>query len=63
MVQGDTEFASIVMLNLVQHLVITDYGMNRNFKKWKWENELTSHPYFVSLNNSKERVIQIDDLV
>jgi hypothetical protein len=28
MVQGDIEFASIVMLNLVQHLVITDYGMN-----------------------------------
>jgi hypothetical protein len=25
MVQGDAEFASIVMLNLVQHLMITDY--------------------------------------
>jgi len=24
MVQGDTEFASVVMLNLVQHLVFTD---------------------------------------
>jgi hypothetical protein len=26
MVQGDIGYAAIVMLNLVQHLVITDYG-------------------------------------
>jgi hypothetical protein len=43
-VQSNTELASLVMLNLVQHLVITDYGNEYN--------ELTSQSDFVRFIHS-----------